>query len=88
MELPLSDPVVAVNVADVAPAATVAVAGTVTTVLLLERVTAAPPVGAAWDREIVQVVEEFADREEGAHESDDRETGATNAIAYVEELPL
>jgi hypothetical protein len=39
--------VVTANVAVVAPAATVTLAGTVADALLLERVTTAPPVGAA-----------------------------------------
>ena len=43
------------KVAEVAPAATVAEAGTVSKVLLAETVTAAPPVGAAWFRVTVQV---------------------------------
>jgi len=40
-------PLVALKVVVVEPAATVADAGTVKAVALLERVTAAPPVGAA-----------------------------------------
>jgi hypothetical protein len=40
-------PLVAVNVAVGDPAVTVTVAGTVIAVLLLNRVTTAPPVGAA-----------------------------------------
>lgn len=42
-----SAPVVALNVADVDPAATVTDAGTVKVVLVFVRVTALPPVGAA-----------------------------------------
>ena len=45
---------VAVKVAEVAPAATVTEAGTVTAVLSLESVTVAPPVGAAAVRVTVQ----------------------------------
>jgi hypothetical protein len=45
---------VAVNPALVAPAGTVTVAGTVTAALLLERLTASPPVAAAADRVTVQ----------------------------------
>ena len=50
--------VVTWNVAVVAPAATVTVAGTcATAVLLLESATTAPPVGAAWSRVTVPVEE-------------------------------
>lgn len=49
-------PAVAVNVAVVAPEATVTDAGTVTDPLLLESETAAPPLGAPCDNVTVQVV--------------------------------
>ena len=49
---------VAVNVAVVAPAATVTEAGTVRAMLLLERSTAAPPAGAAAVSLTVQAAEE------------------------------
>jgi hypothetical protein len=48
---------VAVNVAELALAATVSEAGTVREVLLSERATTAPPVGADWFSVTVQVVE-------------------------------
>jgi hypothetical protein len=44
-------------VAEVAPAATVTEAGTVSEALLSERATTLPPVGAAWFRVTVQVVD-------------------------------
>lgn len=50
-------PAVAVNVPVVTPAATVAEAGTVSSPLLLDKVTIAPPVGAAWLRVTVHVEE-------------------------------
>ena len=49
-------PAVALKVAEMAPAATVTDAGTVTTAVLLLRPTAAPPFGAAWVKVTVQVV--------------------------------
>jgi hypothetical protein len=59
---------VAVKVAVVAPGATVADTGTVTAeVALLESVTVEPPVGAALERVMVQVVFEDAGRVVFAH---------------------
>jgi hypothetical protein len=52
--LVLTEPAVAVNEALVAPAATVADAGTVTAELLEERDTVQPPAGAAGERVTVQ----------------------------------
>jgi len=52
-----NDVVVAVNVAEVCPAGTVTVAGTVTRLLLLDRLTFAPPAGAAIFSETVPVLE-------------------------------
>jgi len=49
-------PAVAVKVADVAPAGTVIEAATGSVVLLLERDTTAPPLGAAWANVTVPVV--------------------------------
>jgi len=51
----LTDETVAVNVALLAPAATVSVAGTVTALLLLARLTVNPPVAAAAFRVTVQL---------------------------------
>ncbi len=61
--------VVAVKVAEVAPAATVTDAGTDTAVLLSERATALPPAGAAWFRVTVQVLEVPAGILVGEHAS-------------------
>ena len=80
--------VVALKVAVLALAATVTEAGTARVVLVLFRVTAAPPAGAACERVTVQVLEAFCPRLEGLHESDDTRTGATRLIPAFAELPL
>jgi len=81
-------PVVALKVADVAAAATVTDAGTVRLALELERPTLAPPVGAAWVRVIVQVLEEFAPRLLGMQDTADTETGAARLTVVFAELLL
>jgi hypothetical protein len=63
--------VVAANVAVAAPAITVAEAGAVRVALVFERVTAVPPVGAAFDSVTVQVVEAFWPMLAGLQDSDD-----------------
>lgn len=69
--------VVAVNVDEVAPAATVIEAGTVSTRLVLESVTIAPPLGAALVKVTVQVLKESGPRLVGLQASEDTSTGAT-----------
>ena len=81
-------PLVALKVAEVAPAATVTDAGTVTIALLLARVAAAPPAGAALVRVRVQVLVALDPRLEGAQASDEINTGATRLIVAVPLLPL
>ena len=68
--------VVALKVAVVAAAATVTDAGTVSVELVLVRVTEAPPVGAAWVRVTVQVLEEFGPRLVGLQASEETSAGA------------
>ena len=63
------------NVAEVAVAGTVTEAGTVSVVLLLVRVTVAPPVGAAAESVTVQVLEEFCPRVVGLQVSEETVTG-------------
>ena len=79
--------VVALKVAVVAAAATVTDAGTVRVELVLVRVTEAPPVGAAWVRVTVQVLEEFGPRLVGLQASEEI-TGATRLMLALAELPL
>jgi hypothetical protein len=59
----------AVKLAEVAPAATVTEAGTLTDELLLARFTARPPVGAAADRVTAQASEPAAEKELVEHET-------------------
>jgi hypothetical protein len=80
--------VVALKVAVVAAAATVTDAGTVRVELVLVRVTEAPPVGAAWVRVTVQVLEEFGPRLVGLQASEETSTGATRLMVAWAELPL
>ena len=80
--------VVALKVPVVAPAATVIDAGTVSTVLLLVSVTAAPPVGAACVNVTVQVLEAFCPRLVGLHASEETVTGATRLTVAFAELLL
>jgi hypothetical protein len=82
--------VVTLKVADEAVAATVTEAGTVRVVLEFERVTLAPPVGAAWLRLTVQILEEFGPTLLGLHDKEDTATDAdgTKSTVVFAELPL
>jgi hypothetical protein len=88
LELLLTVVVVALNVAEVAAAATVTDVGTVRVALVFVRVTLAPPVGAAFVSEIVQVLEAFGPRLVGLQASEDTRTGATRLTVALAELPL
>ena len=81
-------PVVALNVAEVAAAATVTEAGTVSVELVLVSVTLAPPVGAAWVKVTVQVVDELWPRLVGLQASEETSTGATRLTVALAELLL
>ena len=74
---------VALNVAAVAPDATVAAAGTDSEVLLLESVTAEPPVGAACVSVTVQVLTALCPKLVGLHATADTSTGAVRLIVAV-----
>jgi hypothetical protein len=52
------------------------------------RVTLAPPVGAAWVRVTVQVLEELAPMLDGLQASDDRSTDAARFTVALAELLL
>ena len=81
-------PAVALNVAEVADAATVTEAGTVSAVLLLDTEMLAPPAGAAFESVTVQVLLAFAFKLVGEHATDDTKTGATRLIAAFAVVPL
>jgi hypothetical protein len=81
-------PLLALNIAVAEPAATVAVAGTVSAATLLDKATLAPPVGAAWFNVTVHVLVEFCPREVGLQVSEDTFTGMTRPMLAVAEVLL
>jgi hypothetical protein len=83
----VSVPVDAVIVVEVAPAGTVAVAGTARAAALLARLTVAPPAGAALDRVIVQVVVAFDGMFAAELWMPDNVAGVTSESAAVLETP-
>jgi hypothetical protein len=73
----------------VAPAATLTEVGVVSAVLLSERVTLAPPFGAALVRVTVQVLEALGPRVLGVHATEETVTEAATKLTLVlAELPL
>ena len=88
VELLAMAPVVTVKFADVAAAATVTDAGTVNVALEFARVTLAPPVGAAWVKVTVQVLEEFAPMPVGLQLRDETSTDAARFTVVLAELLL
>jgi hypothetical protein len=86
--LPAIVPAVAVNVAFVAPDATVTEACTGRVVLLLDRKTGAPPAAAALERVTVQVVVPPVRTLVGAQEIELSTTGAMRDSVPVCDTPL
>ena len=80
--------VVALKAAQVAAAATVADAGTVSVALALVRVIVAPPAGAGWVRVTVQMLKPFGPRLAGLQTSEETSTGATRVMVALAELLL
>jgi len=80
--------VVAKNVAEVVPAATVTDTGTLRAALLLVRATLAPPVGAACVKPTVQVLVEFELKLAGLQVNDETCTRVVRLTFAVAELPL
>ena len=78
---------VALNVALVAPAATVTEAGTVSEVLLLASVIAEPSAGAVWVSVTVQVPAAPGPSLAGLHASVDSSPGANRLTIAIVELP-
>ena len=77
---------VALNVAVVAPAATLTEAGTVSKVLLLASVTLDPPAGAVWVSVTVQVLTALCPRLVGPHATPETRTDANRLMVAVFEL--
>jgi hypothetical protein len=80
--------VVAVKVAEVAAAATVTDGGTARVALVLVRVTAAPPAGAALLRVTVHVLEVLGPRLVGLQASEETSVDATRLMLVLAELLL
>ena len=80
--------VVTLKMTEVVPAGTVTEAGTVSVALVLVRVTAAPPVGAAWVRVTVQVLEAFGPRLVGLQASEETSAAAARLTVAAAELLL
>ncbi len=80
--------VVTLNVPLVTPAATVIDAGTVNTAFVFVNVTNAPPVGAAFVNVTVHVLDPFAPRLVGLHESEETSTAADRFTVVFAELLL
>ena len=81
-------PVVALNMAEVAPAPTVTDPGTVSVVFVFVSVTTAPPPGAALVSVTVQLLDPFAPRLLGVHVRDDTNTDAVRLTVVLAELLL
>jgi hypothetical protein len=79
-------PAVALNVAVVAPAATVTVPGTVSEALLLPSVTLEPPAGAVVVKATVHVLTALCPRLVGLHATPDTSTGASRLMVAICEL--
>ena len=77
---------VALKVAVVAPAATVADTGTVSEALLLAKVTLDPPVGAGWASVTVHVLAALWPRLVGLHATPEISAGASRLMVAVFEL--
>jgi len=81
-------PVVTLKVADVLVAATVTDEGTVSAALVFDKLTLAPPVGAACVKVTVQVLEEFCPRLPGLHDNVETVADATRLTLVLAELLL
>ena len=79
---------VALKVAEVAAAATVTDAGTVSVTSVLVRVTVAPPASAALLMVTVQALEELGPRLVGLQANDETSTGPSKVIVALAEVLL
>ena len=80
--------VVALKLTQVAAAATVTDAGTVSVEFVLVRITVAPPVGAGWVRVTVQVLEELGPRVVGLQMREETSTGAARVMVALANVLL
>jgi hypothetical protein len=88
LELPPRAAVVAVKLAELAAAAIVTEAGTVSKELVLAKVRTAPPAGAGWDKATVQVVEAFGPRLVGLQDREETSAKAARVTVVLAELLL
>jgi hypothetical protein len=79
---------VTLKFAAVAPAVTLTEAGVVSAMLLSERATLTPPVGAALAKTTVQVLEALGPMLLGVQVREDTSTGATRLTLVLAEVPL
>jgi len=79
--------VVALKVAEVAAAATVTDVGTVRVELLFVSVTLAPPLGAAWVRVTVQVLDAFGPRLVGLQTREETLVAGATLTTVLAEVP-
>ena len=84
--LAIEEAAVALKIAVVAPAGTVTIGGTVSSVSLLESVTVDPPEGAACVNVTVHVLTALCPRLIGLHAKVDTSTGANRLMVAVCEL--
>jgi hypothetical protein len=70
------------------PAIIASEAGTVRSAFTLERITLAPPLGAAFVRLTEHVLEELGASDDGLQLTDDTLTGATTAMVALAEVLL
>ena len=80
--------VVALKLTQVAAAATVTDAGTVSVEFVLVRITVAPPVGAGWVSVTVQVLEELGPRVVGLQMREETSTGAARVMVALADVLL
>jgi hypothetical protein len=80
--------VVALNVAVFAEAGTVTDAGVVKSALLSDSVTCAPPLGAAFDKVTVQVLDAFGPMLAGLQATEETTVAAVRFTVVLAELPL
>ena len=88
LELLLIVPVLTINVAEVAAAVTVTEPGTANVELLSDKVTRAPPLGAACVRVTVQVLDELGPRLFGLQDKAEIEMAAISGTVVLAEPPL